>query len=55
MEAIMRLACGPVKTLTETRGQGSHRPLAASLWGFASHLHAADGPEPELELKQRQD
>lgn len=34
----MRLACGPVKTLTETRGRRSRRPLAASLLGFASHL-----------------
>lgn len=51
----MRLACGPVKTLTETKGQRSHRPLAASLRGFASHLHAADRTGPELGLKQRQD
>lgn len=55
MEAIMWLACGPVKTLTETQGQRSYRPLAALLWSFASHLHAADRTEPDLEVKQRQD
>ena len=34
MEAIMMLACGPARTLTETQGHRSRRPLAASLWGF---------------------
>lgn len=57
MEAIMWLACGSVKTLTETRGQRSYRPLAASLWGFAFafSLRAAERTESDLELKQTQD
>lgn len=55
MEAIMWLAPGPVKTLTETKGQRSTRPLAASLWGFASHFHAVDRTVPELGLKQEED
>ena len=39
MEAIIELACGPVKTLTETWGQRSRGPLAASLWGFSLHIY----------------
>lgn len=51
-----RLYGWPVKTLTQTRGRRSRRPLAASLWGlaFAFGPHAAKRTEPELELKERQ-